>query len=93
MYGHSWEHPLELMFQSGAEDLDGSIASYDWRFGDGGSSAEAAPAHRYRRAGDHTVVLNVTDDRGAWAVAFANVTVVEGSLFLTGMTCQKTDGK
>lgn len=92
-YERSLDHPLELMFQSGAEDLDGSIASYDWRFGDGGSSAEAAPAHRYRRAGDYTVVLNVTDDRGAWAVAFANVTVVEGSLFLTGMTCEKADGE
>ncbi|MFH1383198.1 MAG: DUF4349 domain-containing protein [Chloroflexota bacterium] len=38
--------------------------SYQWDFGDGKTSNDAAPAHVYRGAGTYTVLLKVTDDRG-----------------------------
>jgi PKD repeat protein len=43
--------------------------SYQWDFGDGKTSNDAAPAHTYRAAGDYTVSLTVTDDRGNTATA------------------------
>ena len=38
--------------------------SYEWDFGDGETSTEANPVHAYDTAGDYTVNLKVTDDRG-----------------------------
>jgi PKD repeat protein len=60
---------------SGSTDSDGSVASYAWTFGDGQTSAEAAPSHTYAAAGDYPVTLTVTDDAGAANTASATVTV------------------
>ncbi len=38
--------------------------SYQWDFGDGKTSNEDYPVHIYRAAGEYTVTLTVTDDRG-----------------------------
>lgn len=38
--------------------------SYEWDFGDKGKSTLANPTHDYKSAGDYTVTLKVTDDRG-----------------------------
>ena len=38
--------------------------SYSWDFGDGKTSNDASPLHKYRGAGDYTITLTVTDDRG-----------------------------
>ncbi len=50
---------------SGSVDPDGSIASYAWTFGDGGTSKLASPSHSYAVAGDYPVTLTVTDNGGA----------------------------
>ncbi|HUC39482.1 MAG TPA: PKD domain-containing protein, partial [Gemmatimonadales bacterium] len=50
---------------SGSSDPDGSIASYSWNFGDGGTSTAANPSHTYTAAGTYTVTLRVTDNQGA----------------------------
>ena len=52
---------------SGSADPDGSVASYDWSFGDGATSSDASVTHTYDAAGDYTVTLTVTDDQGASA--------------------------
>ena len=44
---------------------DGSIVSYAWDFGDGNTSTEQNPQHRYADNGTYMVKLTVTDDRGA----------------------------
>jgi PKD repeat protein len=49
---------------TGSTDPDGTIASYAWTFGDGGTSADANPSHRYAAAGTYSVGLTVTDNRG-----------------------------
>src|SRR5206468_3523934 len=49
---------------TGSSDPDGSIASYDWDFGDGTHGTGAKPTHGYAQAGSYNVSLVVTDDRG-----------------------------
>ncbi len=51
---------------SGSSDPDGSIARYDWSFGDGKtlSSGGPAPRHVYKKPGDYKVTLTLTDDEG-----------------------------
>jgi PKD repeat protein len=51
---------------TGSEDLDGTIVSYEWDFGDGTTPAtEESPDHPYDAAGPYFVTLTVTDDLGA----------------------------
>ncbi len=38
--------------------------SYTWEFGDGETSTEAEPSHRYFQSGDYNVVLTATDAKG-----------------------------
>ena len=51
---------------SGSSDPDGSVAVYDWDFGDGQTLANGGPtpSHDYATAGDYTAKLTVTDDTG-----------------------------
>jgi len=64
-------------YGSGSWDEDGEIASYAWEFGDGNTAEGEKAWHTYYDAGDFTVSLTVTDDRGATASATTKVTVVE----------------
>ncbi|MEN8760744.1 MAG: PKD domain-containing protein, partial [Desulfobacterales bacterium] len=52
---------------TGSSDPDGTIAKYDWYFGDGTIALDAGPnpTHSYTRAGKYFVVLTVTDSDGA----------------------------
>jgi PKD repeat protein len=74
---------------SASYDDDGQIVSYEWDFGDGNINAgvvtalslsktgrdtdEVAPSHIYYDAGKYTVMLKVTDDKGATASVQAEV--------------------
>jgi PKD repeat protein len=63
---------------SGSSDLDGSIASYRWKWGDGTPDTvgpNATASHTYGSAGNYSIVLTVTDDEGAVATSTASVTV------------------
>ena len=50
----------------GSHDPDGSIARYDWSFGDGTKRRDGGPTptHRYRHRRSHRVTLTVTDNEG-----------------------------
>ncbi|MEP7089751.1 MAG: PKD domain-containing protein, partial [Nocardioidaceae bacterium] len=55
-------------------DEDGSLASYDWDFGDGSPhTGDPTATHTYAAQGERTVTLTVTDDRGATATATRQV--------------------
>jgi hypothetical protein len=47
---------------SGCYDPDGLIISYLWDFGDGWISNDINPVHVYKKPGDYTVTLTVTDN-------------------------------
>jgi PKD domain len=60
---------------SSAHDPDGTIASYAWRFGDGGTGSGVTPTHTYASRGTYQVKLTVTDDEGATATRTLGVIV------------------
>ncbi len=58
--------PLNVNFSSaGSTDLDGTIVSYEWRFGDGTTSTSPNPLHTYTVPGEYVATLTVTDNLGA----------------------------
>ena len=50
--------------------------SYTWNFGDGESSTDARPTHRYFRSGDYTVTLTATNEKGKSKSTTQIVTVI-----------------
>ena len=70
--------PLNVTFSgTSSTDSDGTIASYAWTFGDGGTASTSGPSHTYTTAGTFTAALTVTDDDGASDVAAVSVTVTD----------------
>jgi PKD repeat protein len=50
---------------TGSYDIDGTIDSYLWDFGDTATGTGVSPSHTYAAAGEYTVTLTVTDNEGA----------------------------
>ncbi|HEY5775283.1 MAG TPA: PKD domain-containing protein [Xanthomonadales bacterium] len=50
---------------SASSDSDGSIASYQWDFGDDATASGLTTSHEYDTEGDYNVTLTVTDNLGA----------------------------
>jgi len=68
---------LQVQFSDTSSDADGTITSWQWIFGDGGSSTLQHPSHDYMAGGSYTISLTVTDDRGASDTRSAVVSVSE----------------
>ena len=66
---------LTCGFTSTSSDPDGSISSYSWTFGDGGTATSQNPSHTYAAGGTYTVTLTVTDNQGATDNVSHTVTV------------------
>ena len=61
----SGEAPLKVLFDaSTSSDPDGSIVSYAWSFGDGGTGSGIIISHTYISAGTYTAWLTATDNDG-----------------------------
>ncbi len=68
--------PLNVQFTgSNSTDSDGTIASYAWSFGEGGSAAIANPQYIYNTPGNYNARLIVTDNAGAKDTAFVAIQV------------------
>ena len=66
-----------ITFIDDSTDSDGTIVSWFWDFGDGNTSTEQNPSNRYRKVGDYTVTLIVTDDGGENNSTSKNMTVTK----------------
>jgi PKD repeat protein len=64
-------------FSSTSKDPDGTVATYNWSFGDGTYSDKAAPEHSYLNDGTFKVVLRVKDDLGAWSPNISKDIVIQ----------------
>jgi hypothetical protein len=60
---------------TGSSDVDGTITSYTWTFGDGGTGSGETPTHVYRSPGNYTVKLTVTDNSDSAGTATHALTV------------------
>jgi len=60
---------------SSSYDNDGTISSYSWDFGDGGSATGQTTTHIYTSEGSYTVTLTVTDDGGDTDTASTTVEI------------------
>ena len=58
------QNELSVSFTDTSTDVDGSIQTWSWNFGDGQSSSVANPVHTYSTSGTYTVSLDVTDNDG-----------------------------
>jgi YD repeat-containing protein len=69
---------------SGSYDPDGSIASYSWNFGDGGTGSGFSLTHTYSAPGTYSVTLTVTDNLGAQssATTTAGITAAASEQYL-----------
>lgn len=71
--------PLDVTVNgSGSTDSDGTIASYEWDFGNGTTGTGPTSGTTYASPGDYTITLTVTDDEGFVGKATQVVTVTEG---------------
>ena len=67
-------------------DVDGTIASYAWTFGDNTTGTGASVSHAYASAGTYTARLTVTDNGGATnardhTIVVSNATTTTGAIF------------
>ncbi len=77
-------------------DVGGYITNYAWDFGDGSSSSgadKAAVSHTYAAAGNYTVKLTVTDDKGATGSTSKVVSIVDPSTVLAPSNLVGVAGK
>ncbi|MHC1708823.1 MAG: PKD domain-containing protein [Methanomassiliicoccales archaeon] len=70
------ESLLDVKFEDHSYDLDGSLTSWSWSFGDGETSNERSPTHAYQRPGIFTIDLTVTDDRNWMSMVSSSITVI-----------------
>src|SRR5205823_713865 len=81
----------EITFDGSASfDLDGTLASHAWSFGDGTVASGAVVRHAYPTPGTYTATLTVTDDGGLSASASAVVTAVNRPPRADGGPAQET---
>jgi YD repeat-containing protein len=60
-------------------DPDGTVVSYSWNFGDGGTASGPSPTHAYTTVGTYTATLTVTDNLGSQGSASTTVSISSSS--------------
>lgn len=66
---------LSCSFTDLSNDSDGSVASYGWDFGDGGTSGAPNPSHTFAAAGTYAVTHTAKDNDGDTGSITRQVTV------------------
>jgi serine protease len=80
---------------SGSYDIDGTITTYEWEFGDGTTGTGMTTTHAYGAAGTYTANLTVTDDDELKDTDTVVVTVTEEPAYTMhiGSIVMSTDSK
>ncbi|MET0787845.1 MAG: alkaline phosphatase [Cellulomonas sp.] len=73
-------------------DLDGTIASYAWNWGDGGTSTGLTSAHTYATGGTYNVTLTITDDDGSTSSLVHQVIVANPNVGPTPVITSSSTG-
>ncbi len=60
-------------------DADGTVTSWAWSFGDGGTATGAQPSHVYAAPGTYQVTLTVTDENGGTGTTTQPVVIQGGT--------------
>jgi len=68
-----------IQFTDTSTDSDGTIASWQWDFGDGYESSKQNPQHKYSTSGTYSITLEVTDNEGSTDSTSKTITVQEPS--------------
>lgn len=84
--GPTTRHALGTGVTFGSNVTAPSGVKYLWEFGDGASSAVAAPTHNYAAAGTYTVRLTVTNEAGTSRMATFSVKVSDQAV-VAGKQC------
>jgi PKD repeat protein len=71
---------LQATFTDLSSDSDGTIVSWDWDFGDTGTSTAQNPVHTYAANGSYNVSLTVTDNESATKTVIKPVYVNDGTV-------------
>lgn len=69
--------PLRVKFDGSSSSDDGTIVSYFWDFGDGGTSRAVRPRYQFDHPGSYIVSLTVTDDEGLTDTDTVTIEVVQ----------------
>lgn len=73
----STKQPLNLAFNgAGSTDPDGTVARFDWNFGDGMTALNGgvSPSHTYKKAATYSASLTVFDNEGCSGFVFTGRT-------------------
>jgi PKD repeat protein len=73
----SGKPPLTVNFTGSGKDIDGTVVSYSWNFGDGTTSNQQSVSHTYENPGSYTATFKVTDDKGAGGNANVTINVLK----------------
>lgn len=74
-------------FSASSWDMDGTIVTFRWTFGDGSSSAVQNPTHTYSTPGIYVVTLTVTDNEGATGTLVTNAAATKPPIASFTYTC------
>jgi PKD repeat protein len=78
-----------ICFTDVSTDQDGTLKSWQWDFGDGTSSGQQNPTHRYSDKGSYAVRLTVTDNKNAKGSVTGAVVIIN-SLPSAGFSLNNT---
>lgn len=75
----SGSSPLTIVFSVTKDPAIGELSTYNWDFGDGGTSGEAGPTHIFQVSGEYTVTLRAATADSHEYTATKTINVTKGT--------------
>lgn len=89
-FSYKVQHPLKVVFTNLSYDYDGANSVF-WDFGDGKTSTEKSPVHKYDKKGVYKVTLRTSSFTSGKSDTYTtNVTITEPTkCYVTGIVYEK----